>query len=327
MKTTAQAPANIAFIKYWGKRSDALRLPLNDSISMNLDGAMTTTTVEFSDTQQHHDDVSFIGESVSEKEIMRIVTHLDRIRRLAKKNIFARVITKNSFPKSTGIASSASGFAALTVAATHALELHLTEKELTVIARLGSGSACRSIPDGFSWWHAGKKSGDSYAESIYPSTWWNLCDVLCIVSKEAKKVSTTDGMDGIKTSPYWKARIHGIPEKIQETRLAIERKDIEKLGTLIEEDAISMHNVMMTQTPPLFYWNDATMRVIRELYTLRADGVAAYFTIDAGPNVHIICQNGDKERVYEQVKNIPGIQDVMISAPATGARVIERHLF
>lgn len=325
-KITAVAPANIAFIKYWGKRSGVYRIPLNDSISMNISGATTTTTVEFSPTLKH-DDISFFHETMTDNERERISKHLDRIRKLAHTKTFARVVTKNSFPKGTGIASSASGFAALTVAATRALHIHLSEQAETVLARIGSGSACRSIPDGFVWWHAGKKSSDSYAESAYPPTWWSIRDLICVVSKEVKKISSTSGMDTIKTSPYWKTRIQGIPDKIEGVKRAIKEKDIHALGNLIEEDAISMHCVMMTQSPPLFYWNETTVRVMDSVYELRRNGIAAYYTIDAGPNVHIICEEKNESIVYDAVKNILGVQSVICNVPDVGAHSITEHLF
>ncbi len=326
MKATATAPANIAFIKYWGKRSDLLRIPLNDSISMNMSGAMTTTTVEFSSTLSH-DDILFVGESITENECKRITKHLDRIRRLAHKKAYAKVVTKNSFPKGTGIASSASGFAALTVAATNAIGLSLSEKELTILARFGSGSAARSIPDGFVWWHAGKKSKDSYAESLYPSSWWNICDIVCVVSKEVKKASSTEGMDAIKTSPNWRSRVQQIPEKIIVMQDVLRTKDIHAFGTLIEEDAISMHCVMMTQNPPLFYWNDATLRVMDQVYAFRESGIPAYYTIDAGPNVHIFCEEKNMEIVSTALQQVAGVQSVIVNRPAEGARCIEKHIF
>ena len=321
LTATAIAPANIALIKYWGKRSNTLRIPLNDSISMNLSVATTTTTVEFSQTL-NRDDIVLIGETLSERECNRISTHLDLIRRRAKKHMYARVVTKNSFPKGTGIASSASGFAALTLAAVCALKLHVTEKELTILARIGSGSACRSIPDGFSWWHAGTKSRDSYAESIAPATWWNINDVLCVVSKETKKISSTDGMDAIRTSPYWKQRVLGIPEKIDRLHRAIKERNMVVAGEILEEDAISTHCVMMTQTPRLFYWNEATLRVMDCVYRLRQHGVAAYYTMDAGPNVHVICEGKHEDVVREQVTKVNGVDSVIVNTPAQGAHCI-----
>jgi len=160
MKATAKAPANIASIKYWGRKDEKLRLPANDSISMNLSEVFTITTVEFSESYKK-DEVKLVGKKLDRKEEKRIIDHLDRVRNLAKIKTFAKVVTKNNFPTGTGIASSASGFAALTVAAVKASGLEFSERQLSILARQGSGSACRSIPDGFVELKSGSSSDSS----------------------------------------------------------------------------------------------------------------------------------------------------------------------
>ncbi|MFZ5845444.1 MAG: diphosphomevalonate decarboxylase [Patescibacteria group bacterium] len=264
MKATAIAPANIAFIKYWGKQDEKLHLPFNSSISMNLSGTYTTTTVDFSPNYEV-DQVFFLESDSSHKiprplqvvcdagEVQRVKIHLDQIRRLAQRREKAKIMTQNNFPKGGGIASSASGFAALTVAAVAALGLKLLQKELTMLARLGSGSACRSIPAGFVEWVAGGSSETSYAHSLYPEDYWDLRDVILIVSQEKKEVPTTAGMERIKTSSWWRERITAIPKRINRLKQAFEDKDFRKLGEVIEEDCLDMHWVMQTQNPPLFY--------------------------------------------------------------------------
>lgn len=326
MKATAVAPANIAFIKYWGKADDRLRLPLNSSISMNLSACTTTTTVEFS-KDYTRDRIEWLDGEFSEKETIRIVRHLDRLRERAKSNLKTRVMTKNSFPKSAGIASSASGFAALTVAATAALGLQLSEKELNIFARLGSGSACRSIPDGFVEWAKGKNSATSYAYSLYPYTHWDLRDILAVVEASKKKVSSTEGMDEVKTSPFWGRRLRDIPDRIKRAKRALLEKDLKELGMVIEEDCINMHAVMMTQKPPLFYWNGATMEIIRAVGQWRSEGIPVYFTIDAGPNVHLICEAKDEESIVRKARTLSSVEQVIINKPARGAHLIDEHLF
>lgn len=326
MKATAIAPSNIAFIKYWGKKDDDLRLPCNDSLSMNIDGSTTTTTIEFSDAL-NHDNISFIGESTSDREIARVVTHLDRIRNLAHKKLFANVVTKNSFPKSTGMASSASGFAALTVAAVQALGLALNEKELTILARLGSGSACRSIPDGFVVWHAGETSETSFAESLYPSTYWKLHDIVVLVSREAKKISTTEGMEGAVTSPYWQQRMHDIPDRMARIKQAFQEKNMKHLGEAIEEDCLDMHHVMQTQSPPLYYWNEGTKSVMNAVSEWRRQGVPVYFTIDAGPNIHLICEDTEVLEVIKRVRSMQGVESIITNSVSTGTHCVDTHLF
>ncbi len=287
MKATAQAPANIAFIKYWGKKDTEKRLPYNPSISMNLNGCTTTTIVEFSP--------DFDKDRVSEGfDKRRILDHVDRLRNIAGSKEKVRVITKNNFPKSAGIASSASGFAALTVAAAAALGLTLTEKELTTLARLGSGSACRSIPDGFVKWEG------EYARSLYPHDYWDIRDILVIIDAKTKKISSSEGHDRVETSPYFQKRLRDIPGRIARVEAALKKKDFHALGEVIEEECLDMHHVMQTQDPPLFYWTDDTKKVIGEL---KRSGIPAYFTIDAGPNVHIICEAKDEKRVMKLFKN------------------------
>lgn len=343
MKATAIAPANIAFIKYWGKidppageAGEALRLPLNSSISMNLSACVTTTTVEFSPSYRE-DIVEFMDQKAltilsrslqdCQLESMRVQKHLDKIRVRAGSKLYARMVTKNSFPKSAGIASSASGFAALTVAAAEALGLTLSEKELTILARIGSGSACRSIPDGFVEWQKGKNSQTSYAYSLYPENHWDLRDIVVVVQKSQKKIGSTKGMDGVRTSPFYGRRLRDIPDRVKKIKLVLKRRDIELLGEIMEEDCVNMHAVAMTQKPPIFYWNGTTMEIIRAVRELRDEGLPVYFTIDAGPNVHLICEAKDEAVVVEKAQMIAGVEDIIVNKPAQGAHPTDNHLF
>jgi len=326
MKATAKAPSNIAFIKYWGKKDENLRIPANTSISMNLSAAQTTTTVDFS-KEYTSDNISFAGGILSEGEVERIITHLERIRNRAGLTWFAKVATKNTFPKSAGIASSASGFAALTVAGCKAAGLSLSERELTIVARLGSGSASRSIPDGFVEWQTGDTSDESYAYSLFPHTYWDLRDVLCVVETGEKKLSSAKGMISASTSPHWSARLAAIPKKIEKVKTALQRKNMQLLGETIEEDCLNMHQVMQTQDSPLLYWNDTTKALIVAIQHWRTEGISVYFTIDAGPNVHCICEAKDERAVVDRVKTISGVQSVLINKPSEGTKLIEEHLF
>jgi diphosphomevalonate decarboxylase len=309
MKATAIAPANIAFIKYWGKSDERLRFPFNPSISMNLSNTYTETTVEFHpDFTQ--DTIILTDGEFTEDENKRTIKSLTIIRAKANINYFARVTTKNTFPKGAGAAASASGFAALTVAAFAALDMRLSEKELTEFARLGSGSACRSIPDGFVQWD------EAFAYSIHPPEYWDLRDILIIVDAHMKKVSTTDGMKTVKTSPLLAARLAALPERISRIKDAMSQKNFQQFGEIIEEECLDMHHVMQTQTPPLFYWNENTKQIIKDL---KKSGLPAYFTIDAGPNVHIICEAKDEENVRSLFEKQ---YQVIINRPAKGAHTI-----
>lgn len=326
MKTTALAPANIAFIKYWGKKDENLRLPANSSISMNLSEATTVTTIEFS-KRFSKDQVQFLGEETSEKEIRRIIDQLDRLRKIAKKDLKAKVVTKNNFPKSSGVASSASGFAALTIAAAAALDLKLSEKELTILARLGSGSACRSVPRGFVLWEEGSSSETSFAKSLYPENYWDLRDILLIVKKPAKKVGTTEGMEGVNTSPFFTSRLLSLPVRIEKILTALKKKDFDLLGQITEEECINMHAVMMTQNPPLFYWNGVTLDIIKEVRNWRDENLPVYFTIDAGPNVHLICEAKNEKEILNKIQTLENIEKVIVNKPAQGAHLITKNLF
>lgn len=326
MKATAKAPANIAFIKYWGKADKDLRLPLNDSLSMNLTGAHTITTVEFSPAL-NEDSVDIINGEFSEQEKARVKQGLSRIRKRAGSKLRARVVTKNTFPKGAGSAASASGFAALTIAAFAALGTTLSEKELTVFARLGSGSACRSIPDGFVVWEKGTDSESSYAYSLHPADYWDIRDILVIVDKRMKKVSTTDGMEQVATSQMLAARLAGVPGRMVGIREALRNKDFELFGSITEEDCLDMHAVMQSQVPPLMYWSSATERIMAHVVSLRAEGIPVYFTIDAGPNVHVICEGKNESRIAESLTKLTGIEEIIYNKPAQGAHIISTHLF
>ncbi len=339
MKATAIAPANIAFIKYWGKVDEKLRLPANDSISMNLSSATTTTTVEFS-SQRSADHFELadsdttcsqprqrqhVGLNVLEKE--RIAAHIDRIRQRAGISLRAKVLTKNSFPKGVGIASSASGFAALTVAGCAAAGLTLSEKELTTLARLGSGSACRSIPDGFVRWYKGSSHETSYARSVFASHHWDLRDIVAVVSDEEKRVSSTTGMERAVTSPFWKTRLSTTTERIDHVMKALRYKDIRLLGQAIEEECLSMHAVMMTQKPPMLYLTSNTLSIIQSVLAWRSGGLPVYFTIDAGPNVHIICEGANEHTVLKRIQSLRGVRSVISNSPARGVQITHKHLF
>lgn len=324
-KTTAIAPANIAFIKYWGRKDEKLRLPANNSLAMNLSNVFTITTVEFLENLKQ-DQIKMVGEKLNDKSKERIVDHLERIRNLANIKVHARVVTKNNFPKGTGIASSASGFAALTLAATTAAGLKLSQKQLSILARQGSGSACRSIPDGFTEWRAGNSSETSYAYSLYPPNWWDITDIIAIIGETPKKVSSSEGHVLSESSLFYKPRIEGMRAKIRVIKEALKQRNFKKFGEIIEEEAVNMHAVMMTSKPALFYWLPKTMEIILAVQDWRDTGLPVYFTIDAGPNVHLICQGKDENRVSKKLKSL-GIKKIIINKPTNGARIISKHLY
>jgi diphosphomevalonate decarboxylase len=326
MKTTVKACSNIAFVKFFGKKDDDLRLPMNSSISMNLSESYSVTTVEFLKNLSR-DDIQMESVVLTDKEMGRISTHLDRIRSLGKSTLYAKVLTKNTFPKGSGIASSASGFAALTVSASHALGLNLSEKELTILARLGSGSACRSIPGGLVKWNEGESHETSFAHSLYKSDYWKLKDAVVVVSKAEKATSTTKAHGLACTSPFLSARFQGMKKTMVDCEEALKEKNIEKLGELIEKEALNMHAVMMSATPSLFYFEPGTIEVIKAVWKLRSDGVKAYFTLDAGPTVHVIYEEHDEAEISKALNSLKLMEKIIINSVGEEARIISSHLF
>lgn len=324
MKATATAPSNIAFIKYWGKKNELLRLPTNGSISMNLSNLTTTTTVEFSDNYKK--DEVLIDEKKDVKKAERVIQHLDRIRQKAGIGVKAKVVSKNSFPMSTGLSSSASGFAALTVAGCVAAGLSLSEKELSILARQASGSACRSIPDGFVEWFEGTDSNSSYGNSIFPSNWWNIVDIVACISHQEKYTPTTKGQTYFKTSPFFKTRLQNINEKIKKIKQFIKEKDFRSFGELVENDALELHATMMTSNPSLIYLYPETLFLMHHIQNWRKEGLDIYFSLNTGHNIHIICQINDREKVKNLIQKVKK-GSVITNLPSGGAKLVSKHLF
>ncbi len=314
---TALAHPNIAFIKYWGNRDQALRLPVNDSLSMNLGGLITRTTVTFT-FDEAGDSLRINDSPVFGPGLQRVSALLERVRSLAGIRLAARVESENNFPTGAGIASSASAFAALALAASTAAGLHLDERHLSQLARTGSGSAARSIPAGFVLWHAGTSDEDSFAESIAPPEHWALTDCIAVVSAAHKPTGSTQGHALADTSPLQAARVADAPRRVALCRQAILQRDFDAFAAVTELDCNLMHAVMMTSEPPLFYWQPATLAVIQAVQAWRVSGLPVCYTIDAGPNVHVLCPADKSVRVRRLLGEIPGVEQVLVS-PAGGA--------
>jgi diphosphomevalonate decarboxylase len=320
-KATAYACANIAFIKYWGNRDEILHLPSNGSISMNLEDLKTLTTVRF-DRSIQADKLTINGKTAGKEALERVSQTLEEVRRRAKIHDYAEVESENNFPSGTGMASSASGFAALALAATTAAGLSMSEVELSRLARRGSGSACRSIPSGFVEWQVGTGDEDSYAVSVAPPEYWDLADCIAIVSSEHKQVGSTEGHALAGTSPLQVARVADSPRRLDICRKAILQRDFSTFAEIMELDSNMMHAVMMTSHPALFYWNPATILVLETVRDARAKGSPVCYTIDAGPNVHVITLRSEVQRVADLVRNIPGVHDVRVAHVGGPARMV-----
>lgn len=312
MQASAIAHPNIAFIKYWGNRNAALRLPANGSISMNLAALNTHTSVEFL-TQLTADTLIVNGEAVSGPPLERVAHFMDEVRRLSDEKRFARIESRNNFPIGAGIASSASAFAALALAGSRAAGLELSETECSRLARTGSGSACRSVPGGFCEWLRSDIDEESIAISLAPAEHWNLIDLIAIISGAHKKVGSSDGHAMAESSPYQEARVQSAPERLVDCRNAILRRDFDRLAEVSEKDSTMMHAVMMTQTPPLFYWEPTSLELIKKISAWRAEGLPCFSTLDAGANVHVICLPSSADEVHQRLKKISGIQEIIRS--------------
>jgi diphosphomevalonate decarboxylase len=320
-QATAAASPNIAFIKYWGNIDQEIRLPANGSISMTLGGLETVVSVSF-DPGLAADELDTKGVVFSTDPLARISHHLDRVRERASLTMFARVETQSNFPVSAGIASSASVFSALTLAACTAAGLKLEPVELSRLARRGSGSACRSIYGGFVEAYTGEKDADGFAEMIAPADHWNLVDLIAIVSREHKKIGSTAGHALASTSPFQSPRVADASRRLEICRQAILTRNFPHLANIAEQDSNMMHAVMLTSTPPLFYWSSETLAIMEAVASWRTSGLRVFYTVDAGPNVHCITHADDADEVLSRLRPISCVDEVIHAPPGLPTRLL-----
>lgn len=325
MKATAKAHTNIALIKYWGKRDESLILPMNNSLSLTLDGFYTTTAVEFN--QSLTKDIFFLNDKViSGKEYDRVTSFLDLIRKYADRpNLFAEVHSTNHVPTAAGFASSASGFAALAAASVQALDLPTNNQDLSMLTRQGSGSACRSIYGGFVEWEKGTHTdgSDSFAVPVAPADHWDIRVAAVVLSSSAKKVLSREGMKRtVDTSAFYSSWVDSIPNDLEQIKDGIMSKDFEKVGEIAEANCLKMHATTLAARPPFTYWHDTTLAVMQSVQKIRETGVPAYFTIDAGPNVKVLYLPENEEIIQSTLREIPGVNDVIVSRSGRGVSYI-----
>ncbi len=303
-KATAFAPANIALVKYWGKRDEELNLPVTDSLSIDLGNLGTTTTVEPSD----RDIVILNGKQLAQDDAfaIKVIDFVSLFRNALNQAVTNQpalaITTENNIPTGAGVASSASGFAALTKALDQFFGLALAGRELSLLANLGSGSASRSIFKGFVYRHAGTDpdSMDSYSEPL-PYTWPELKIGLITVSAKAKRVSSREGMERtVATSPLYKQWPQQVKEDMEKVLTAIKEKDFELLGATAESNALTMHKCIQASVPPINYFEPETVAIIKKVQELRKNWLPLYLTIDAGPNVKLLYLVQDEEKVKHQ---------------------------
>lgn len=325
---TASAPSNIAFVKYWGKRDAELQWPANDSLSMTLSNCKTTTTTRRS--PQGFDSFSFKNLTITSEQYPdhKVFRHISRIKNTLGRNAHLSITSDNSFPSDCGIASSASGFCALTLSCTAALldtdkwddlaAYGATRTQLSHMARLGSGSACRSIYGGYVKWEAGNSASEQRVQQSWTDEHWALADVIVVLSSVPKPTPSSIAHQAAWASPLFQPRLAGISSRMQIITNAIQEKDLESLGREIENEALEMHAICMTGTPAINYFSDRTSAFLAWLRMERAYGrLPAWATVDAGPNVHLICRQTDAEDVIRFIKK--NWQDVQIIKDQVGS--------
>ena len=328
---SAVAGANIALVKYWGKRAVAGNLPAVGSLSITLE-ALTTRTRVNPDPHLDRDQLVLNGRE-DDKQLARVSATLDRIRVLASDSgssaalPFARVDSTNNFPTGAGLASSASGFAALVVAAARAYAAPVDDTLLSALAREGSGSAARSIFGGFVEMARGVRDDgrDAVATPLLDAEDWPLEVVVAITASGEKDVGSTEGMNlTAETSAYWSGWLASQEADLSEARRAVLGRDFEKLAEVSELSCLKMHGLAMSARPGLLYWNGATVECIHRIRELRRKhALAVFFTVDAGPQVKAVCAPTHAPAVREALASVEGVKSVLHTGLGPGAHVVD----
>lgn len=314
MSATAVAYPNIALIKYWGKRDEALIIPQTSSLSLTLEVYPTTTTVTLLDDGARHE-VLQDGLAMPEAAAGKVARFLDYVGQLAGSTRAARVATSNAGPTGAGLASSASGFAALAAAAAAAYGLDLSLRDLSRLARRGSGSASRSIFGGFAQWNAGTDDLTSFAQPVDEAN-IEAAMVLGIVNAGEKPISSRDAMRRtVETSPYNAPWVETNPTELALMRAALKAGDFTAVGEITERNALRMHAAMLGAVPPVRYLTAGSMALLDSVAELRRGGLEAYATMDAGPNVKTLCRAAEAEAVKSALEAAaPGTEFVVAGA-------------
>lgn len=316
---TARARSNMALVKYWGKRDEELVLPHTGSLSMTLDGLVTETRVSFTG-EAVPDRLMLDGEDAREGERVRAALLLDLVR--AGRPLGGAIVeSRNSFPTAGGLASSASGFAALAAAASWAAGDEPDAKTLSILARRASGSACRSVLGGFVEWSRGERADglDSVAVQHLEQGAWDVAMAIAVVDTGRKDKSSRDAMkDSVETSPFYGAWVQTTTAALVEAKAALAARDIERLGTIAEQSFLRMHATAMANDVPAIFWKAPTLDLIAAVRELRGAGTGAWATIDAGPHVAAFTRAQDVERVRATLAAVRGVREVIVAKPGAG---------
>ncbi len=317
-----RAYTNIAFIKYWGKENEELIIPQNNSLSLTLDAFFTDTKVTFDEALEA--DVLYIDEEEQDqKSLNKAKVILDIVREMAGFDTHAKIESKNFVPTAAGLASSASGLAALAGAASTAAGLELDEKELSRLARRGSGSASRSIYGGFAEWQKGTSDEDSVAVPVDDAD-WDIGMIFIIVDDKRKDVSSTEGMRRVvETSPYYEGWVSSAAKDLEDIKVAIADKDIVTTGEIAERSALKMHALNLSANPPFNYWSPDSIIAMRKVTELREQGYPVYLTMDAGPNVKLICRASQMDELYTILREDYREDQLVIAKPGPGIQFLE----
>lgn len=323
MEATAIAHPNIALVKYWGKLTSNGNVPAVGSISVTLDELKTTTRVKFSDALKH-DRLVLNGNTTEGPPLQRISHFLNKVRLIANVELKCEVLSENNFPTAAGLASSASGFASLALAAARAAGLDLGSDRLSALARLGSGSAARSIYGGFVEMPAGScSSDDPHAVQLADENHWPISMIVCITCDSAKAVGSRRAMHLTSAhSPFYGAWVRASVADLDRMRTAVRARDFESVGSLAEHNALKLHALLMSSNPGIIYWNQGTLAVIEQVRNMRTEGLRPYFTIDAGPQVKVICHQSEGDVIAHRLRLLAGVASVVKTSPGPGAGLV-----
>jgi diphosphomevalonate decarboxylase len=321
---TAAAHPNIALAKYWGKRPYGHNLPAVPSLSVTLEGMRTLTRVSFDDDLAA-DELELGGKRASGVELERVSSLLDRVRARAGLERRATVRSYNDFPTASGLASSASAFAALAVAAAGAAGLELSAAELSDLARRTSVSSARSLYGGYVELRAGREGDEVLsATELAPPEHWDLRIVVAVTREGAKDVGSSDGMRHTSlTSPYFPAWVEHAPSMFGRVRHALLERDLEALGEAVEHSALAMHAAAIAARPGVVYWSGATLEALAELRRQRRAGLPGWGTIDAGPHLKVLTTSAHAEAVASAMRQVPGVLRTILTEPGRGASLVD----
>lgn len=317
-KVKARAHANIALVKYWGKENEEQVIPYNSSLSLTLDKLYTDTTIETS----VKDEFYLNGELADEKDKEKVFRFIDRFRSLSLRKNTIRITSVNNFPTAAGLASSASGYAALATAANRYFNLNMSNRELSEITRFGSGSATRSLFGGFAIW---KKETVPYAYEFDRAD-WDIAMIIVIISQDHKEISSREAMSNtVRTSPFYPAWVESANIDFEQMMLAIKKQDFRSVGEITRNNALRMHASMMAANPPIVYWQPLSLAVLQLVDQMNREGFECYATMDAGPNVKVLTRRSQANLIVERISELMNRDQVIVCLPGEGSVILDEN--